>query len=151
MTQVVKREHGFQVLLFSLGFYFFFLWAFYHFLCLWLRCHRMLPRSVFKSSNTTDCLPRYIPQRSQQRAQLLVGEEGFRYSLVRTVKPLWLLLNPLQHIMCIMAAQWAFVTSQERQMWGFPVRISLHLSLASSRDITACLSHNYFLAIHHFY
>lgn len=86
----------------------------------------------FKSSNSTDCLPRYIPQISQQRAQLLVGKEGFRYSLMRTAKPLWLLLNPLRHIMCIMAAQWAFVTSRGRQMWGFSVHISFMTSLLVS-------------------
>lgn len=69
-------------------------------------------------------LTRYVPQSRQQGAQILVGVTswggvgdwrvggGFRYSSVRTAKPLWLLHNPLQHIMCIMAAQRAFVTSR---------------------------------------
>lgn len=91
---------------------------------------RILPRSVFKSSpGAADSQRRYIRQGSQQRAQLLVGEEGFRYSLVRTAKPLWLLRNPLQHIMCIMAAQWAFVTSWGRLILGCLVHIS-HFSLS---------------------
>lgn len=86
----------------------------------------------FASQTPQHVCPGNIPRRSQQRAQLLVGEEGFRSSLVRTAKPLWLLHNPLQHIMRIMAAQWAFVTSQGRLMWGSLVHISSLLCFSNA-------------------
>lgn len=68
------------------------------------------------------------------------GMGGFRFSLVRTAKPLWLLHNPLQHIMCIMAALRAFVTSWGRVMWGCLIHISLCLGLSNAVSPKLCLS-----------
>lgn len=72
------------------------------------------------------------PSEKPAEGSMLVGAEGFRSSRLRTAKPLWLLLNPLQHIMCIMAAQWAFVTSRGWLMQGCLVHISLRICLSNA-------------------
>lgn len=99
----------------------------------------ILPRSVFKSSQIplTVC-PGTSLSKAGRGLNCWVGEEGFRYSLVRTARPLWLLHNPLQHIMCIMAAEGAFVTSWGRLTWVCLVHISPHLSNAVSTNL--CLT-----------